>query len=254
MTKRYLTQSLVLSIAAFFAAQAAQAATCTAGFNNQGALRALPKWADDNFVSGDPDATPPKAPTPYQEPCTGGKTLWAGEDWVDPKYFHYHLGYENSCMSPALQNECADGLIYNTCTDSCTDASLQWRKIGTHWYDHRLRFSLQPPPAKWCISRLTGNDVPANDANATCSEYSGAKMAPLSVEVSGSTARMYLWWKEKMGVGTPAGVRYTIVDRFTAVDVPVGNRTFSGYTRKYHLVRFTGIASSIVLDNFAVDY
>ena len=254
MISRHTRQSLVLAAATLGFAHAAQATVCTATFNTQSALRALPNWADDHFVRGDADATPPTPAPLYKEPCAGGKSLWVGEDWLKPKYFHYHLGYEDSCNNPALQDSCANGKIYNQCTNQCIDASLQARWIGTHASDHQLRFSLQPAPGKWCISRLTGNDVAANDANAVCSEYSGTKVAPLFVNVKDWPARMYLWWKEKMGVGTPAGVRYTIVDRFTAVDVPLGNTTFTTFARKYHLVRFTGTTFYTVLDNFIVDY
>jgi hypothetical protein len=257
MIKRYIKPLLTLGAAAvaFTTAQAAHATTCTAGFNNHSALRALPNWANSTFVIGDSGATPPKAPPLYKEPCSGGKSLWVGEDWLSPKYFHYHLGYENTCMDPINVSLCANGMVPNKCDNyRCVDASLQRRTLGSHWFDHQLRFALQPAPAKWCISRLTGNDVPANDPNAVCAELGGVKMAPVSVKVQSDSIRVYLWWKEKMGVSTPGGIRYTIVSKQAAVDLNKGSRTFSGFTRKYDFFRVSGITTPAILDDFTVDY
>lgn len=235
--------------------EAAADTVCITTFNTQSVIRSYPSWAASTFALAANQTDPPTIPVPpFTQNCGGGKTLKMGDDWLNPKYYHYHLSYENACIDASTAEDCGSGKVTNKCTGQCLDASAQPRVAGTHLPDHYLAAVVSPAPSQWCISRLTGNDVAANDPNAVCASYNGIKVAPAAAVVSQFTARMFLYWKEKMGVGTPAGIRYTIVSKLTAVDLPVGSHTILGYPIKYDLIRFSGPEANTALDNVAVRY
>lgn len=252
---KYIMFGLGFALATTAGREAAADDVCITTFDNQSVIRTYPGYAANSFAVAANQTDPASIPVPpFTQNCGGGKTLKVGDDWFNPKYFHYHLSYEDPCNDPSTGGDCGPGKVTNRCTNQCVDASAQRRIAGTHVPDHLLAAIVSPASPQWCISRLTGNDVPANDANAVCTTFSGLKVAPAAVVVYQFTARMFLYWKEKMAVGTPAGTRYTIVGKLTAVDLPVGSHTILGYAKKYDLIRFQGPLANTAVDNVAVRY
>jgi hypothetical protein len=227
---------------------AVQAATCTITFDNPQSLAALPYGARDTQV--DP-TTAGGFPPAYTESCSAGKWMQAETDprapWAPQHPSHmYHLLFEaGQCfdlpwlpcgrdMSPTNNDHCNN--------DACVDTTLYPRAFAPHQPAHYLRVSVQPPPSGGiCIDPLTGNTVASGTPNAICKTYNGALFAPLSMQVRDASVNVYFWYYEKVGVATPAGMRYTLASKFSATSAGLGIKTFENYSKKYHMMQVTGV-------------
>jgi hypothetical protein len=146
----------------------AEAIWCNAGFNDYNALAAANESYTFLFA-------------PYYNQQCGSYTVTVAENPAGEISNHFHLMYENACVSCFATNDFG---LDRACAGMGTgcmaiDNSAYWRYAASMSHGQMITTTVSPNPGQWCVTTLLGT--------VSCVPTVGKPFRPTSVVIRGGT-------------------------------------------------------------------